>query len=195
MNSPDAVRAFTPDGLPHSDICGSMAMCASPQLFAACHVLHRLMVPRHSPCALCNLTILTCVVLHPVCMRMPGVVFVPSRSRHKLLKRSQDSQGSLARTRRFLSTFAATAFLQNNCRHARPLSSRFYRFFCFFVFNLLSRLYTVFKVRAVPYGTTVRTKRAGGDNEDRTRDLLLARQALSQAELCPRLASPQGSGP
>ncbi len=95
------------------------------------------------------------MVLHPVCMRMPGVVFVPSRSRHKLLKRSQDSQGSLARTRRFLSTFAATAFLQNNCRHARPLSSRFYRFFCFFVFNLLSRLYTVFKVRAVPYGTTV----------------------------------------
>ena len=43
---------------PHSDICGSMAICASPQLFAACHVLHRLPVPRHSPCALCNLTII-----------------------------------------------------------------------------------------------------------------------------------------
>src|SRR5690554_707192 len=29
-------------GLPHSDICGSICMCQSPQLFAAYHVLHRL---------------------------------------------------------------------------------------------------------------------------------------------------------
>ncbi len=29
-------------GLPHSDICGSVCMCQSPQLFAAYHVLHRL---------------------------------------------------------------------------------------------------------------------------------------------------------
>ena len=28
-----------------------------PQLFAVCHVLLRLLVPRHSPCALCSLTI------------------------------------------------------------------------------------------------------------------------------------------
>ena len=39
-------------GFPHSDICGSMDMCSSPQLFAACHVLLRLPMPRHSPCAL-----------------------------------------------------------------------------------------------------------------------------------------------
>ena len=37
---------------PHSDICGSMDICSSPQLFAAYHVLHRLLVPRHPPCAL-----------------------------------------------------------------------------------------------------------------------------------------------
>ena len=30
---------------------------SSPQLFAVCHVLLRLSVPRHSPCALCSLTI------------------------------------------------------------------------------------------------------------------------------------------
>ena len=41
-----------PCGFPHSDICGSRDMCSSPQLFAACHVLHRLSVPRHPPCAL-----------------------------------------------------------------------------------------------------------------------------------------------
>ena len=43
-------------GLLHSDICGSMLACSSPQLFAACHVLLRLPVPRHSPCALLSLT-------------------------------------------------------------------------------------------------------------------------------------------
>ena len=39
-------------GFPHSDICGSMDICSSPQLFAAYHVFHRLLVPRHPPCAL-----------------------------------------------------------------------------------------------------------------------------------------------
>ena len=43
-------------GFPHSDICGSILICSSPQLFAACHVLLRLPVPRHSPCALISLT-------------------------------------------------------------------------------------------------------------------------------------------
>ena len=43
-------------GFPHSDICGSMDICSSPQLFAAYHVLHRLLVPRHPPCALSCLT-------------------------------------------------------------------------------------------------------------------------------------------
>ena len=43
---------IAPAGLPHSDICGSMGICPSPQLFAACHVLLRLREPRHPPCAL-----------------------------------------------------------------------------------------------------------------------------------------------
>ena len=43
-------------GFPHSDISGSQLMCSSPKLFAACHVLHRLLMPRHSPCALFSLT-------------------------------------------------------------------------------------------------------------------------------------------
>ena len=42
---------------PHSEICGSMDICSSPQLIAACHVFHRLLVPRHPPCALYSLTI------------------------------------------------------------------------------------------------------------------------------------------
>ena len=39
-------------GLPHSDISGSRVACTSPELFAACHVLHRLPEPRHPPYAL-----------------------------------------------------------------------------------------------------------------------------------------------
>ena len=31
-------------------------MCGSPRLIAACHVLLRLLMPRHSPCALYSLT-------------------------------------------------------------------------------------------------------------------------------------------
>ena len=43
-------------GFPHSDISGSMDICSSPKLFAAYHVFHRLLVPRHPPCALYSLT-------------------------------------------------------------------------------------------------------------------------------------------
>src|ERR1700689_5195191 len=32
-------------------------VCGSPELIAACHVLHRLFLPRHPPCALSSLTI------------------------------------------------------------------------------------------------------------------------------------------
>ena len=43
-------------GFPHSEISGSKLICSSPKLIAAYHVLHRLLMPRHSPCALFSLT-------------------------------------------------------------------------------------------------------------------------------------------
>ncbi len=39
-------------GFPHSEICGSKVAHTSPQLIAACHVLHRLYAPRHPRIAL-----------------------------------------------------------------------------------------------------------------------------------------------
>ena len=51
------------DGFPHSDISGSQNICFSPPLFAAYHVLLRLPVPRHPPCALFCLTISTYSVM------------------------------------------------------------------------------------------------------------------------------------
>ena len=44
-------------GFLHSDIPGSKPACGSPRLFAACHVLHRLLAPRHPPYALSSLII------------------------------------------------------------------------------------------------------------------------------------------
>ena len=50
------IHGVCPCGFPHSEICGSMDMCSSPQLIAAYHVFRRLPVPRHPPCALFCLT-------------------------------------------------------------------------------------------------------------------------------------------
>ena len=70
-----AVTEVLSAGFPHSDISGSMDICSSPKLFAAYHVFHRLLVPRHPPCALSSLTscisaagtafIRRCIALHP----------------------------------------------------------------------------------------------------------------------------------
>ena len=51
-----AVTEVLSAGFPHSDISGSMDICSSPKLFAAYHVFHRLLVPRHPPYALSCMT-------------------------------------------------------------------------------------------------------------------------------------------
>ena len=43
-------------GFPHSDIPGSKLAYSSPRHFVVRHVLHRLLAPRHPPCALNSLT-------------------------------------------------------------------------------------------------------------------------------------------
>ena len=52
-----------PVGFPHSDISGSQLTYSSPKHFVVCHVLHRLLVPRHPPYALFNLT--SCLSFSP----------------------------------------------------------------------------------------------------------------------------------
>ena len=44
-------------GFPHSEIPGSKPICGSPGLIAAYRVLHRLLMPSHSPYTLSSLTI------------------------------------------------------------------------------------------------------------------------------------------
>ena len=49
------IHDYSSWGLPHSEISGSTVICTSPKLIAACRVLLRLLMPRHSPCALISL--------------------------------------------------------------------------------------------------------------------------------------------
>ena len=58
---------------PHSEISGSRLICSSPKLIAACHVLHRLLMPRHSPCALFSLTFRKCSHLRLVLLNYAGL--------------------------------------------------------------------------------------------------------------------------
>ena len=53
------LRLFALSEFPHSDISGLMDICSYPKLFAAYHVLLRLLVPRYSAYALCSLTYLS----------------------------------------------------------------------------------------------------------------------------------------
>ena len=57
-------------GFPHSVILGSTPMCGSPRLIAACHDLLRLLMPRHSPCALSSLTFRITFLVLRLCPRI-----------------------------------------------------------------------------------------------------------------------------
>ena len=73
LASSDFARLFL-RGFPHSEICGSTDICSSPQLIAAYHVLLRLLLPRHSPCALSNLTVASLLVGGPVPLLTPPIL-------------------------------------------------------------------------------------------------------------------------
>ena len=64
------IYGSSPYVFPHSEICGSRLICSSPQLIAACHVFLRLLMPRHSPCAL--------VCLNFFCRAVPCTVRICS---------------------------------------------------------------------------------------------------------------------
>ena len=82
MNSCNSTWILNPGGFPHSDIHGSMAICAFPWLFAACRVLLRLLVPRHSPYALNSLTFRSISVLLKWCLFLPSTWWLILRVTH-----------------------------------------------------------------------------------------------------------------
>ena len=67
---------------PHSEISGSKVVCTSPKLIAAYHVFHRLLVPRHSPCALSCLTssfFVTFQIQPPKCFAFRRWAYPPNK--------------------------------------------------------------------------------------------------------------------
>ena len=84
-------------GFPHSDIPGSKGALASPGLIAECHVLHRLLPPRHPPNAL--------IALDPIQKKTGPFAWALARPTHPLgfpARKSVDPRapGSRLRARR-----------------------------------------------------------------------------------------------
>ena len=149
-------------GLPHSEISGLTPARGSPELIAACHVLHRLSVPRHPPNAL---------ILLPPLTRTHK-----SASRRAVHPHSRLNSHSM----KIQSTVSAFACIPDATkpalRHPRQISD--------------SQCQTAKLCCATrdPFGRDqfgVAAKRGGGER-DRTDDLLLAKQALSQLSYTPR---------
>src|SRR5689334_12670302 len=82
-------------GLPHSDTSGSTPARGSPKIFAACHVLLRLLAPRHPPDALLLLK-------HPSCSHTTSLAQDPSNRGQSPGVSSQSS-----------------VFSQTRCKHPR----------------------------------------------------------------------------
>ena len=115
--------------MPHSDIHGSTPARGSPWLFAACHVLHRLLVPRHPPNALLSLEIATHLsTCHPPCtetilsVRRPKGGHqpqgVPAHRRSLLLSTQQSSSERLPCSLEAAQTKDSTS--GQTCEQVRP---------------------------------------------------------------------------
>ena len=83
---------MTPAGFPHSDIPGSKLVCSSPRLIAAYHVLRRLLVPRHPPCALSSLTGIAAKVLQ-LCLPSVSYSIVKERAQRRRAPRAREPMG------------------------------------------------------------------------------------------------------
>ena len=91
---------MTPAGFPHSDIPGSTPAYGSPRRIVVRHVLHRLLAPRHPPCALCSLTFpppQTGCKLHRCFLRFPRFAIRFSRCKLKALRLQNRNQAMRVR--------------------------------------------------------------------------------------------------
>ena len=148
-------------GFPHSDIHGSKDICSSPQLFAACRVLHRLLMPRHSPCALISLTLWSahsCSQNYAGFTEVRKMLCYPLKVPHCCLPRFRATP-SVALLAFIIPLFS----FQGAASGLRPEQ------------NTQKRILEYFG----PFSGT------GGDKRVRTADLLRAKQALSQLSYTP----------
>ena len=166
--------------MPHSEIPGSTIARISPGLIAACYVLHRLSVPRHPPDALLF------ALEHRTQRQIPEPYCYG--------RLTADAATSL-----FVKTHvghAPAACVQpygqrQVCRTCPPRSRHILAYSPFqstkrngSVITSASRKGTSYRVASDTYHPSCH--RNGGGERDRTDDLLLAKQALSQLSYTPR---------
>src|SRR3972149_3989493 len=148
-------RGFAAGGFPIRRCPGQSLLGGSPELIAACHVLHRLLTPGHPPCALIRLT--TTQRMKNDSDAFPGsVVKEPGAQKNRALYRSfLQPIGCLPRLRE---GWLAIRSSEDPPRFAPPELRR-----------------ASFALRA----------KDGGGERDRTDGLLVANQALSQLSYTP----------
>ena len=191
-------------------------MCGSPRLIAACHVLLRLLMPRHSPCALISLTFLFSGSLFSL-LNYAGIYrsfsfskLLASALPHARLPFFLKFHNSLlapspARTRpsgaRFL--LPCKAFLAKGFIHSLCSVFKVHFVWCtgflgslreFPGFPPKPRYQRLNDKRSYPHFLALNVKNelsdlnnTGGDRRARTADPLLAKQVLSQLSYTPIL--------
>eukprot|EP00825_Cyclidium_porcatum_P040840 TRINITY_DN5251_c0_g1_i2.p2 TRINITY_DN5251_c0_g1~~TRINITY_DN5251_c0_g1_i2.p2 ORF type:complete len:151 (+),score=14.53 TRINITY_DN5251_c0_g1_i2:57-509(+) len=104
MNSVQGTRSLQSGRFTYSDICGSMLACNSPQLNAACHVLHRFLAPRHPPVSYTHLTLPT------ICSVQISVVAVSlkKKQQHHVNTKHQSKCETKKKNHRLTSKIQAT---------------------------------------------------------------------------------------
>ena len=201
------ILEYCSSGFPHSEISGSTDICSSPKLIAACHVLRRLLMPRHSPCALYSLTLRDILVLLFGIMQAINRLLsqncncYPHLFRCSTIKIHNSFQLPLKPSVALLSSHFNTLFSFQGAissffeaRSQNPIS---------WVLRSNSKLDLVGPSGLEPPTLRLSVVRSsqlsygpifsfGGDSRDRTGDLLLARQALSQLSYIPKLSSFSG---
>ena len=154
-------------GFPHSEICGSKLICSSPQLIAACHVLLRLLMPRHSPYALARLNFPlsfdSCSLLWIAWVSLNRIWFT-LRSNFAITFLSCSYHLSVKLC--FTLYFWKDLYFTNLVKYLSSLSVRFILKFTLFDFQWTYR----FRIRSL--------LRSGGLKWTRTTDLALIRRAL-----------------
>ena len=165
-------------GFPHSDILGSMAALASPGLFVDRYVLHRLPMPRHSPCALISLTfvrIMCPLVLVNFSTRLYCSVY-PFQKINWIFV-------TLSRCFHFTFTCIQFSRYMVGLRGLEPPTSRLSGVRS----NHLSYkpMFLIHSRESLKRIGIRFSQTCGGDKRDRTADPLLAKQVLSQLSYTP----------
>ena len=202
----DSVQDRLAAGFPHSDIHGSKPARGSPWLFAACHVLHRLSVPRHPPDALLMLDprrFLLSLSIEQDAIPRAGAN-PHTTDRHPAPIRTLPDPGTpttakadTRKTRpgpRFTSPLHMSKIRRRpkaNAPPHAPVSSGG-------TWIMAGKQGTASRGderRQMPSGPEGPGKPAGGGERDRTDDLMLAKHALSQLSYAPedRLRPSSGS--